>query len=437
MRVLIVSNLYPPHYIGGYEIRCAQIAGALQQMGHEVQVVTSTYGLPAERASRAPLTETVDGGVVVHRCLNQYAFPPYRTRWPWTFFRARDELADATLFRRLLDQFKPDIVNWWSMYGLSKMLLPMPAGLMIPDVHWIEHWWMIAEYGPRGEIPAAFWETVWDGAWGHPLVRPLLREVGRRWEASVAQRGLPTRTFPNTPSHVCYVSSHMETMHRKAGFQFGSTSIIQGGVPVAEFYRPLEGRDRKPGPLRLLFAGQLTEDRGLNTVVEALGGMNSSERAAVALNVAGLGQRDYEARVRGLVSQFQLDGTVTFLGKVARNAMARTYAEHDVLVFPSMRDEGLPLTMVEAMLSGCAVVSTGSGGAMDVVEAADLPLFPKGDSAALRTILRSFIAGPDQVAVLARRGQRVALDQFSFARMMEKWTHLLARLRPVVARPEI
>jgi glycosyltransferase involved in cell wall biosynthesis len=156
--------------------------------------------------------------------------------------------------------------------------------------------------------------------------------------------------------------------------------------------------------------------------------MDSSERSSVALSVAGSGQPEYEARVRALVSRLQLDGAVTFLGKVARDAMARTYAEHDVLVFPSMRDEGLPLTMVEAMLSGCAVVTTGSGGAMDVVQAADLPLFPKGDSAALRTLLRSFVAGPDQVAALTRRGQRVALDQFSFAGMMAKWADLLGRL---------
>ena len=47
MRILIVSNLYPPHYEGGYEVRCAQVAEALTRAGHDVCVLTSRHGLRA------------------------------------------------------------------------------------------------------------------------------------------------------------------------------------------------------------------------------------------------------------------------------------------------------------------------------------------------------------------------------------------------------
>ena len=43
MRVLVASNLYPPHHQGGYELRCAQVTEHLQQQGHDVRVVTSDY----------------------------------------------------------------------------------------------------------------------------------------------------------------------------------------------------------------------------------------------------------------------------------------------------------------------------------------------------------------------------------------------------------
>jgi glycosyltransferase involved in cell wall biosynthesis len=109
--------------------------------------------------------------------------------------------------------------------------------------------------------------------------------------------------------------------------------------------------------------------------------------------------------------------------------MPRLYKEHDLLVFPSMRDEGLPLTMVEAMLAGCAVVTTGSGGAMEVATAADLPLFPKGDAAALSRILAFMAAHPEQVREVASRGQNVAVRDFSFDRMMERWLATLGRIR--------
>ena len=45
MRILVISNFYPPHIIGGYEIGCRDIVEALRSRGHEVSVLTSTYGV--------------------------------------------------------------------------------------------------------------------------------------------------------------------------------------------------------------------------------------------------------------------------------------------------------------------------------------------------------------------------------------------------------
>ncbi len=38
MRILEVSNVYPPHFIGGAELLAHEYAKALQTLGHEVQV---------------------------------------------------------------------------------------------------------------------------------------------------------------------------------------------------------------------------------------------------------------------------------------------------------------------------------------------------------------------------------------------------------------
>jgi glycosyltransferase involved in cell wall biosynthesis len=83
---------------------------------------------------------------------------------------------------------------------------------------------------------------------------------------------------------------------------------------------------------------------------------------------------------------------------------------------------------VEAMLAGCAVVTTGSGGAMEVALAADLPLFPKGDAAALSRILAVMAADHETVREIASRGQKAALREFTFDRMMERWLATLGRI---------
>jgi hypothetical protein len=41
VKILVVSNLFPPDVLGGYEILCAQVCRALRARGHEVRVLTS------------------------------------------------------------------------------------------------------------------------------------------------------------------------------------------------------------------------------------------------------------------------------------------------------------------------------------------------------------------------------------------------------------
>ena len=45
MRVLFLTNFYPPHALGGYELWCHEVATALSARGHALYVVTSRHGI--------------------------------------------------------------------------------------------------------------------------------------------------------------------------------------------------------------------------------------------------------------------------------------------------------------------------------------------------------------------------------------------------------
>ena len=70
MRILIVSNLYPPHHIGGYELGCRDVVEGLKARGHEVKVLTSTYGVGKRKC---------DGDV--HRWLETDLLRKIHGRW--------------------------------------------------------------------------------------------------------------------------------------------------------------------------------------------------------------------------------------------------------------------------------------------------------------------------------------------------------------------
>ena len=42
MRVLLVTNLFPPDTLGGYELLAADLARSLRARGHDVQILTTT-----------------------------------------------------------------------------------------------------------------------------------------------------------------------------------------------------------------------------------------------------------------------------------------------------------------------------------------------------------------------------------------------------------
>ncbi|PJF40380.1 MAG: glycosyl transferase family 1, partial [Chloroflexi bacterium] len=43
--MLVLSDYYPPHYIGGYELICEKVIEGLVDFGYEVCVLTSTHGV--------------------------------------------------------------------------------------------------------------------------------------------------------------------------------------------------------------------------------------------------------------------------------------------------------------------------------------------------------------------------------------------------------
>ena len=379
-------------------------------------VVTSNYGLTRSES----VVETLDG-VVVYRILRQYAYGNSFVLPPWTLRQASAELKDARCFKDLLEIFSPDVVCWWSLNGISKILLPIPARKNIPEMFWIEDPWMIREFGVDGEIAALFWNRVWDGAWGPQIARPFLKGLGSWWESRVCADKIPSRLLGYRPRHVCFVSHYLEMLYRKAGFNFQVSQVIHAGVSIGRFFASgrLPSAAGRP-PLRLLYAGQLSRDRGLHTVIEALGSIRYETRRRVCLTVVGDGVPEYRRDLDNRASELGLTELVKFVGKQPHERMPSIFKEHDILIFPSTRDEGLPLSMVEAMLAGCAVVTTGSGGAMEIAKAASLPLFPANNAEALADLISRLESNRSGLRELAARGQAVALTCFNSERMIDK-----------------
>ena len=427
-KILMVSQLYPPFVVGGYELRCSLVAKALQERGYKICVVTSSFG----RGNPRNDPEFVDG-VKVFRCLHDYYFT-HISRTPFhKIRRLHQQYADVLNFLRIAEDFAPDIVNWWYLGGLCKGILSYPTHRGIADVHWIEDVWMNSLLtDDLGD--SLGWDRFWRGRWGPKRLWPLFS-----WPAKIFQRFAMTRSitfcFENLESdYACFSCEFQRAANAKMRIQFKTSSVIYGGSKVTQFYcqrdwRPLLSRQN---PIRLLYIAAITENRKLDILLNALEGMEESQRKKFLLTVIGKSpakkhEAYYEILKESVRNGF-LRETVDFLGKIPYDELPNIYATHDILIFTSARPEGIPNAMLEAMLSGLCVLSTGVGGAGEIAIVAEQPLFLLNNSDHLCEMLLRLEMNRPWLVECAQRNQKVATERFSFNRMVDQFEEVLQKL---------
>src|SRR5712691_2570059 len=111
MKVLFVSNYYPPHTRGGYEQWCREVAAALAAR-HQVCVMTSRGADGALGAN----DDTEDDGVDVRRILHlEVESGLLRTSLRLLAERAQLEKANLDRTRAVVAEFQPDVAMIWGM----------------------------------------------------------------------------------------------------------------------------------------------------------------------------------------------------------------------------------------------------------------------------------------------------------------------------------
>jgi glycosyltransferase involved in cell wall biosynthesis len=165
---------------------------------------------------------------------------------------------------------------------------------------------------------------------------------------------------------------------------------------------------------RLLFAGQVVAHKGVHTLLEALSRLSGHSSSPLAVSIVGTGDEAYVKRLEAQAAALNGACTVTFLGRVPAENMARVYMTHDVLVFPSIWEEPFSIALIEAMASGLAVVGTTTGGSAEVLrDGVNSVTFKAGDAEDLARQLRRLIEDPHLCRQLAAAGQRTVRDAFN------------------------
>jgi glycogen(starch) synthase len=394
MKIGVVTNLFPPEVMGGYEIGCGQVVEGLRERGMDIRVLTSTLVPKMGREHVHPILECS-----IFECLRDM---PAGRKVAWMIRRER---LNIRAMGKFLTLEQPDVLYFWNSSHLSRCLLRMVrrrgirCGLFAFDLELLS--------------PEADAWTSQSAAVPGKLARTVQRMVLNVAGPLIGRPSGSELEF----DFVHHPTQFLKNRLQVSGVRAKEWVPVRWGVDVDAFH-PGAGAH----PHSILFTGQVTEHKGVHLLIEALGILKQrSVGLDAVVTIAGQCRNPaYGDRLRALVEKYGLGGQVTFAGFVGRDDLPDLYRRHAIYVFPSIWEEPMGIGILEAMASGLAVISSGTGGSGELFEDGRSGLiFQSGNARDLAQKLIVLLVNTYDSAKIGQCANSFCIERHSFSNCLD------------------
>ncbi len=402
MKILAVSNFYPPDVVGGYEIGCRAILERIASRA-EVHVLTSFSAIHDHTAHGAPgitvepvfepcLYYSLNRGQGVQRFQLERAFAGYKT-------------ANVMALRSAICRLQPDLIYLFNIMGLGPVgILELSVESGVPTVcHLMDSW---------DSLFSAHSGTV---------------DVTLRWTQSKA----------NSAAIAC--SEFTLASNSEVG-EFGDAAIVPGGVPFPTTPPPLHTEPLKP---RFVYFGQLHRGKGVHKIIRAFqDALRESGRTGATLTIIGKGEPGYVAELHRLAaSDAASAGAIRFEAYMTKDRLLEELPNFDLSFCPLLPIEPFGYAAVESVACGVPVVISREMPLFSFVKTGQpeaLTLRNANDVKGMSRIMAGVIRGKTDLASLRATQFACFASEFNEASVVGERLHsfLSARAKSVAPSDE-
>lgn len=362
MKILAISNYYPPEAKGGYEKALKLLLDGLVASGDEVTVLAGT-GVPEEDRLLFPYP------------LHGREKPGVRAR----VFAAWRSVENARLAIERVRRDRPDVCLAANILELSRLPVEAIHNEGVPVVRFLSDADLVEPYR---------------AAWSRSE-RALSSLLHLRNDAAVRMLRLARTPAAST-------SRFIERTFNAASLLGPARVIVRPSVVTQD--RP---RAVLPGRTILSTSG-LREEKGVFDLVEAFATV-APRCPEARLVLTGHATPEIASLIAEQLRESAIADRIRLAGLLDEPELDRLHAECAIFVMPSRMREAVSLSTAEAMASGNAVVSTALGGNGEILRDGENALVvPPGDAAALASALERLLADDELQRRLAEEGVATA-----------------------------
>lgn len=196
-------------------------------------------------------------------------------------------------------------------------------------------------------------------------------------------------------------------------FELTNCEVLCNGVLIQDYPAPEEQKAISERKIDMLFLGRLGLQKGSDLLLSVLGRIKREHKDFLCV-MAGDGPADeYKEKAK----KENLEEQVKIPGWADKELKKKLLQESKIMILPSYY-EGLPMSILEAMASGAAVITTPVGGIPEAVrDGQNGILVAPGDEQGLYRAVKALLENPEKVAKMGCAGRKLAEEQYDLEKI--------------------
>lgn len=347
MKILVISNLYPPYFLGGYEIGCSLFVEEMKRRGHDVIVLTSNYMIKEFKQENN-----------IFRYLYWDDYLKLSDSFLGKFFNLLKREIQAYRAILAIKKVYPEKVYIWNPDRIPISILHYYHNKNIPISTYAFDYWL-CQWANDPWIK--YWYYSKNCGRKQNLLRIITKPVLQLFKL------IPPNSLPVMSVFFC--SEFLKNKTCAFSGQWYNSLVIPWGVSLSKYKIKDDFQIPPKTQINLLFAGRVAPEKGISIAIDILDILIKQKKINVKLTILGIiADEGYLKSILDKIKEKDLTDSFEFRNAVSHNKMPEVYKQYDALIFPSAWDEPFGMTILEAMASGLIVFISGKGGSKELVK---------------------------------------------------------------------